>query len=76
MNKLCHGGGLEFPIIQHPNGAEVYFEFDPALLGVNTKQGIRIGGAVPAIVLNLFGASPLIRSVTASLGLESFTVKR
>ena len=76
MNKLCHSGGLEFPIIQHPNGAEVYFEFDPILLGVNTKQGIRIGGAVPAIVLNLFGASELIRSITASLGLETFAVKR
>jgi hypothetical protein len=70
VNKLCHGGGLEFPIIQHPNAAEVFFEFTPSPLGVNTRNGIRIGGAVPAIVLNLFGVSELILSVAASLGLD------
>jgi hypothetical protein len=70
VNKLCHGGGLAFPIIQHPNAAEVFFEFTPSPLGVNTRNGIRIGGTVPAIVLNLFGVSELILSVAASLGLD------
>ena len=40
-----------FPVIVHPNGAEVYFDFWPSGLAVDTRHGVRIGGTVPGVVL-------------------------
>jgi hypothetical protein len=69
VNKLCHGGELGVPVTLHPNAAEALLEIGPQCLALDTRLGIRLGGAVPAIVMNPFGVSPLIMSTAASLGL-------
>lgn len=70
VNKLCHGGTLGFPITLHPNGAEAYQDITPSGLALDTRLGVRIGGAVPAMVMNPFGLSPIVTAVLAGLGLE------
>lgn len=61
FNKLCHGGGLGMPVIQHPNGAEAYLEIWEAGLPIETIPSIRIGGAVPFAVLNPVRETELMR---------------
>ena len=69
VNKLCHGGKLGAPVTLHPNGAEAFLEVSPSHLARDTRLGIRLGGAVPAMVINPSDVSPLIMSAAASLGL-------
>jgi hypothetical protein len=69
VNKLCHGGGLDVPVILHPNGAEAYFEFWQEGVPTTTKPAIRVAGAVPFVVLNPVRESELMRAVRASLGI-------
>jgi hypothetical protein len=70
VNKLCYSGMLGIPITFHPNGAEAFLEIWPHKLALDTRLGIRIGGAVPAMVMNPSGISPLVEAVIRSLGLE------
>src|ERR1700722_7661571 len=67
VNKLCHGGGLGFPVIVHPNGAEVHFDFLECRLGVDTRYGVRIGGAVPRVVGASTPDTPLRRKLKTDL---------
>jgi hypothetical protein len=69
VNKLCHGGGLGFPVIAHPNGAEVHFDFLDCRLGVDTRYGVRVGGAVPAVVVASNPETPLMRKLKIDLNL-------
>ncbi|MGC1412949.1 MAG: hypothetical protein WA864_28885 [Acetobacteraceae bacterium] len=69
VNKLCHGGGLGFPVIAHPNAAEVYFDFPECRLGVDTRYGVRVGGAVPAVVPASHSETPLMRKLRIDLNL-------
>ncbi len=68
FNKLA-SGGLGTPVIVHPNGGEVYFEFGEGGLPVTTEPAIRIGGAVPFVVLNPERETGLMRTVRASMGI-------
>jgi hypothetical protein len=69
VNKLCHGGKLGASVTLHPNAAEAFLEVWPSHLALDTRLGIRLGGAVPAMVVNHSGVSQLIMSAAASLGL-------
>jgi hypothetical protein len=69
VNKLCHDGKLGAPVTLHPNAAEAFLEVWPSHLALDTRLGIRLGGAVPAMVVNHSGVSQLIMSAAASLGL-------
>jgi hypothetical protein len=69
VNKLCHGGDLGFPVITHPNGAEVHFEFLASSLAVDTRHGVRIGGTVPGVVLSGHAESQLMLKVRIDLNL-------
>jgi hypothetical protein len=71
FNKLCQDGELGFPVILHPNGAEVYFEIWPQSLTFDIRLGVRVGGAVPAIVVNPFHETPLMQMLKGSLSLAS-----
>jgi len=70
VNKLCHGGKLGFPVIIHPNAAEVVFDFWPFAMAVDTRHGVRIGGAVPALVLGSNPQSVLMRKLRVDLSLS------
>jgi hypothetical protein len=70
VNKLCHVGGLDVPVIQHPNGAEAYFEIWDEGLPTTTQPPIRVGGAVPFVVLNPVRETELMRAVRTSLGIQ------
>jgi hypothetical protein len=69
FNKLCHGDGLEVPIIQHPNGAEAYFEIWGEGLPASAEPPIRVAGAVPFVVMNPVRETELMRGLRATLGL-------
>lgn len=69
INKLSHGGTLGFPVIAHPNAAEVHFDFWPTPLAVDTRHGVRIGGSVPGVVLADNPDTPLMRKLRLDLGL-------
>ncbi len=69
VNKLCHQSGLAFPIIVHPNGAEAYFDHWPSGLAIDTKQGVRIGGTVPAVIKGEQPESELLRALRIHLHL-------
>jgi hypothetical protein len=69
VNKLCYGGEFGFPITAHPNGAEVYFDFLPSRLAVDTRHGIHVGGAVPAVVLAEHPDAPLMLKLRIDLNL-------
>jgi hypothetical protein len=69
VNKLCHGGGLGFPVIFHPNGAEVHFDFLESRLVVDTRYGVRVGGAVPAVVVASNPDTPLLLKLKIDLNL-------
>jgi hypothetical protein len=67
--KLCHGGDLGFPVIIHPNGAEVYFEFLASSLAIDDRHGVRVGGTVPGVVLGGHKESPLLLKLRIDLNL-------
>ncbi len=69
VNKLCRLGDLGFPVTVHPNGAEVYFDFWPSGLAVDTRHGVRIGGTVPGVVLAGDPDTSLMRMLRIDLGL-------
>jgi hypothetical protein len=69
VNKLCHGGGFEFPIVMHPNAAEILFDFWPGGMPVVTRPDIRVGNAVPAIVLGDSLESEVMAALRRGLGL-------
>lgn len=68
VNKLCHGGGFEFPIVLHANAAETLFDFWPNGMPVATRPDIRVGGTVPAIVMGKSLQSEVISALRRSLG--------
>lgn len=70
INKLCHGGELDMPVILHPNGAEAYFEFWEESLPTSKQAPIRVAGAVPFVVLNPVRETALMQAVRASHGLQ------
>ena len=69
VNKLCHGGDLGFPVIAHPNGAEVHFEFLASSLAIDTRHGVRVGGTVPGVVLSGHRESHLLLKLRIDLNL-------
>jgi hypothetical protein len=69
VNKLCHAGDLGFPIIAHPNGAEVHFEFLASTLAIDTRHGVRVGGTVPGVVLSAHRESRLLSKLRIDLNL-------
>ena len=69
FNKLCHQGGLDMPIVQHPNGAEAYFEIWGEGLPTSVEPPIRVAGTVPFVVLNPVRETELMRGLRASFGL-------
>ena len=69
VNKLCYDSTLGYPVIIHPNAAEVYFEVSLQRLRIDDHLGLRVGGTVPAIVVNPFLRSPLMGMLRTSLRL-------
>ena len=69
VNKLCHGGDLGFPVIVHPNGAEVHFDFLASSLAIDTRHGVRVGGMVPGVVLSANTESQLLLKLRIDLNL-------
>ena len=69
VNKLCHGGGFEFPIVLHANAAETLFDFWPSGMQMDMRPDIRVGGAVPAIVLGDRLQSEVMSALRRSLGI-------
>ena len=70
VNKLCRGDGVHFPVVAHPNGAEVYFDLWPSGLAVDDRHGVRIGGTVPGVVLGTQTDSELMTKLRIDLGLS------
>lgn len=68
VNKLCHGGDFDFPIVLHANAAEALFDLRPSGMQVATRPDIRVGGAVPAIVLGEQLQSDVMSALRRSLG--------
>lgn len=71
INKICHGRGLGFPVIIHPHAAEVYFNFWESGLNIDSGGGVRIGGAIPAVIFSGSPEDDLIRRIQSTLGLRS-----
>ena len=69
VNKLCWCGDLGFPVIAHPNGAEVHFEFLASSLGIDARHGVRVGGTVPGVVLSGHKESQLLLKLRIDLNL-------
>jgi hypothetical protein len=69
VNRLCRSGELGFPVIAHPNGAEVHFDFLECRLAVDTRYGVRVGGAVPGVVLASHRETPLMLKLRIDLNL-------
>ncbi len=69
VNKLCYAGDLSFPVTAYPNGAEVYFDILGSDLAVDTRHGVRIGGAVPGVVLAGHPETPLMLKLRIDLNL-------
>jgi hypothetical protein len=69
VNKLCYAGDLGFPVTAHPNGADVYFDILGSDLAVDTRHGVRIGGAVPGVVLAGHTDTPLMLKLRIDLNL-------
>ena len=62
LNKLGYDSSMCYPVIIHPNAAEMYFEIcDPTLI-IEENGGLRVGGTVPAIVVDPFQQTPLMAS--------------
>jgi hypothetical protein len=71
FNKLCQGEDFDFPVILHPNAAEVYFEIGPQNLTIDMRLGVRIGGTVPAVVVSPYRETPLMDMLRGCLHLSS-----
>lgn len=69
INKLSYDSTLGYPVIIHPNAAEVYFEISPQTLSIDNHLGVRVGGTVPAIVVSPFQRTSLMDTLRASLRL-------
>lgn len=69
INKLCYAG-FGSPVIVHPNAAEAYFDTSSAQLSISMRPVVRIGGAVPAVVLTGPRENALMRKLAINLGLE------
>jgi hypothetical protein len=69
VNKLCHAGELDFPVMAYPNGAEVYFDLLGSDLAVDTRYGVRLGGAAPGVVLAGHPETPLMLKLRIDLNL-------
>jgi hypothetical protein len=69
INKLSYDSALGNPVIIHPNAAEVYFEISPQSLSIDSHLGVRVGGTVPAIVVNPFQPTSLMATLRAGLRL-------
>jgi hypothetical protein len=69
FNKLCRDRNPGFPVIAHPNGAEVYFDFWPSGLAIDTRHGVRIGGTVPGVVLGWHTETELMMKLRIDLNL-------
>lgn len=70
INKLCHLQQFGFPVIVHPNGAEVYFDFWESGLSIDARHGLRVGGTVPGVVLGGHPESTLMIRLRTDLGLQ------
>ena len=69
FNKLSYFGGLRFPVIVHPNGADAYFDRGgQPVLSIDTRHGVRINGAAPSIILAGHQETPLMVSLRTELG--------
>jgi hypothetical protein len=71
VNKLCYSDGLGFPVIVHPHAAEIYFDFWPSDLAVDTRHGIRIGGSVPGLVMGESVDTGLLKTIRINMGLRT-----
>ena len=69
INTVCHAADAGMAIIQHPNGAEAYFETGGADLPVTLQPSIRIAGTIPFAVVNPMHETELTRTVRANFGL-------
>jgi hypothetical protein len=70
VHKLCRGGNLPYPVIAHPNGAEVYFDLWSSGLAIDDRHGVRIGGTVPGVVLGAQTDTELMTKLRIDLGLS------
>lgn len=70
INKLCHLAQFRFPVIVHPNGAEVYFDFWEPGLSIDTRHGFRVGGTVPGVVLGAHPETSVMIRLRTDLGLQ------
>jgi hypothetical protein len=70
FNKLCHLGQFSFPVVIHPNAAEVCFYFWPSDLAIDTRRGVRVGGSVPSMVLTNRPDTKLMRRLRIDLSLS------
>lgn len=71
VNWVCHGGHLTFPVVVHPNAAEIFFQTSPSDLVVTTDHGVTVGGAVPAAIFNAFHDTELLRTLRRQLGIDA-----
>jgi hypothetical protein len=71
VNWVCYGGHLTFPVVVHPNAAEIFFQISPSDLAVSTDHGITVGGAVPAAIFNPFHDANLLRTLRRQLGINA-----
>jgi hypothetical protein len=70
FNKLCHLGHFAFPVIVHPNGAELYFDYWDSGLSLDSKHGFKIGGTVPGAVLGSHLLTKVMVKLRTDLGLR------
>jgi hypothetical protein len=70
FNKLCHLGQFDFPVVIHPNAADVCFDFWPSDLAIDTRRGVRVGGSVPSVVLTNRPDTKLMRRLRIDLSLS------
>jgi hypothetical protein len=71
VNWVCHGGRLPFPVVVHPNAAEIFFQTSASDLLLTTDHGITVGGAVPAAIFNPFRDTELLRTLRRQLGISA-----
>ena len=71
VNWVCHGSRLPFPVVVHPNGAEIFFQASASDLVLTTDHGITVGGAVPAAIFNAFHDTELLRTLRQRLGIDA-----
>lgn len=70
VNKLARSDEFDFPIIVHPNGAEVHFDHLGSNLAVDTRYGVRVGGTVPGVVLAGHLDAPIVLKLRIDLNLS------